>query len=114
MLDSDQIGGTVRYGKLHAKTFFDNDYGFVGTSNFDNRSNLYNNELGFYFLDPALSSDLSQVFEELKSLSLRWGSPEWLEMRKKLIESSSFKGYTASTQRIRYKTLKNTGLIWFF
>lgn len=114
LLDSDQIGGTVRYGKLHAKTFFDNDYGFVGTSNFDNRSNLYNNELGFYFLDPALSSDLSQVFEELKSLSLRWGSPEWLEMRKKLIESSSFKGYTASTQRIRYKTLKNTGLIWFF
>lgn len=114
LLDSDEIGGTVRYGKLHAKTFFANDYGFVGTSNFDNRSNLFNNELGFYFLDPALSSDLNQVFEELKISSLRWGSPEWLEMRKKLIESGSFKGYTASTQRMRYKILKSTGLIWFF
>jgi len=114
LLDSVLIGGTESYGKLHAKTFFDDDFGFVGTSNFDYRSRLYNNEMGFYFVDPELAGDLNKVFEELKAISLRWGSPEWLEMRKKLIESGSFKGYTTSTQRGRYKFLKSTGLIWLF
>jgi putative cardiolipin synthase len=114
LLDSDLIGGPVRYGKLHAKTFFVNDFGFVGTSNFDYRSRLYNNELGFYYLSQGLSNDLNQVFDELKAISLRWGTPEWLEMRRKLIESGGFKGYTAGTQRGRYKIMKNLGLIWFF
>jgi phosphatidylserine/phosphatidylglycerophosphate/cardiolipin synthase-like enzyme len=114
LLDSALIGGTESYGKLHAKTFFDDDFGFVGTSNFDYRSRLYNNEMGFYFVDPELASDLNKVFEELKSISLRWGTPEWLEMRKKLIASGGFKGYTTGTQRGRYKFLKSTGLIWLF
>lgn len=114
LLDSELIGGTESYGKLHAKTFFDDDFGFIGTSNFDYRSRLYNNEMGFYFVDPELSSDLNQVFEELKAISLRWGTPEWLEMRRKLIESGSFKGFTTGTQRGRYKFLKSTGLIWLF
>jgi len=114
LLDSALIGGTESYGKLHAKTFFDDNFGFVGTSNFDYRSRLYNNEMGFYFVDPGLANDLNKVFEELKSISLRWGSPEWLEMRKKLIESGGFKGYTTATQRGRYMFLKSTGLIWLF
>lgn len=113
-LDSALIGGTENYGKLHAKFFFDDQFGFVGTSNFDYRSRLYNNEMGFYYLDPELSHDLNQVFEELKSISLLWGSPEWLEMRKRLIETGSFKGYTTGTQRGRYRFLKGTGLIWLF
>jgi phosphatidylserine/phosphatidylglycerophosphate/cardiolipin synthase-like enzyme len=113
-LDSKLLGGTETYGKLHAKFFFSEGFGFVGTSNFDYRSRLYNNEMGFYYLDPDLSSDLSRTFEELKSISLRWGSPEWLEMRAKLIQTGSFKGFTTRTQRWRYKFLKNTGLIWLF
>ena len=113
-LDSALIGGTENYGKLHAKFFGDDDFGFVGTSNFDYRSRLYNNEMGFYFVDPELSGDLNRVFEELKAMSLLWGSPEWLEMRRRLVESGGFTGFTTRSQRWRYRMLKNTGLIWLF
>ena len=113
-LDSALIGGTESYGKLHAKFFGSDDFGFVGTSNFDYRSRLYNNEMGFYFVDAELSGDLNRVFEELKAISLLWGSPEWLEMRKRLVESGGFKGFTTRSQRWRYKMLKNSGLIWLF
>jgi phosphatidylserine/phosphatidylglycerophosphate/cardiolipin synthase-like enzyme len=113
-LDSVLLGGPEPYGKLHAKTFFDDDFGFVGTSNFDYRSRLYNNEMGFYFQDPDLSQDLERVFEELKTISLRWGSPEWLEMRNRLVDAGGVKGYTTRTQRGLYKFLKETGLIWLF
>ena len=113
-LDSALIGGYRHYGKLHAKCFFVGDFGFVGTSNFDYRSRVFNNEMGFYYLDPALSADLEQVFEELKAISLRWGSEEWLEMRQKVIQKGGWKGYTTATQRGRYKFLKATGLIWLF
>ena len=108
------IGGSEAYGKLHAKTFFEENFGFVGTSNFDYRSRLYNNEMGFYFVDSELSNDLNQVFEELKAISLRWGSPEWLEMRERLTNAGGIKGYTTRTQRGLHKFLKRTGLIWLF
>ena len=111
-LDSVLIGGDEHYGKLHAKFFFSERFGFVGTSNFDYRSRLYNNELGFYYLDPALSSRLNEVFDELKAISLPWGSPEWLETRKRLVEAGGFKGFTTSAQRGIYKFMKSTGLIW--
>jgi len=113
-LDSDSIGGTRSYGKLHAKFFFGDEFGFVGTSNFDYRSRLYNNEMGFYYLDPALCHDLNEIFDELKASSLRWGSEEWLEMRNRLIASGGFKGFTTGRQRGLYKFLKGTGLIWLF
>ncbi len=113
-LDSVLIGGDREYGKLHAKFFFDDTFGFVGTSNFDYRSRLYNNEMGFYYVDRELSQNLNDVFEALKAISLRWGSDEWLKMRRELIESGGHKGFTTSTQRFRYKFLKKTGLIWFF
>jgi phosphatidylserine/phosphatidylglycerophosphate/cardiolipin synthase-like enzyme len=113
-LDAVLLGGTEVYGKLHAKFFFDDEFGFVGTSNFDYRSRLYNNEMGFYYLDPKLSQDLNEIFEQLKAISLPWGSPEWLEMRKRLVERGGFKGYTTGTQRGLYKMLKGTGLIWLF
>ena len=112
--DSVLLGGPAYYGKLHAKGFFDDDFGFVGTSNFDYRSRLYNNEMGFYFQDPDLSKDLDRVFEDLKTISLRWGSPEWVDMRNRLVEAGGFKGYTTRTQRGLYKFLKETGLIWLF
>jgi phosphatidylserine/phosphatidylglycerophosphate/cardiolipin synthase-like enzyme len=113
-LDSVLIGGDRHYGKLHAKCFFVGDFGFVGTSNFDYRSRVFNNEMGFYYLDPELSGDLNRVFEQLKAISLRWGSEDWLEMRRRLIAQGGFKGYTTATQRGRYKFLKGTGLIWLF
>lgn len=109
-VDSVILGGDVHYGKLHAKFIFGNTAGFVGTSNFDYRSNLYNNELGFFFHDKEVRNDLADVFEQLKATSYRWGTPEWLEMRRKVMEGDSSKAGPARKQRGIYKTLRTLGL----
>ncbi len=100
----------MHYGKLHAKFIFGNEGGFVGTSNFDYRSNLYNNELGFFFHGDEVRDDLAEVFEQLKATSYRWGTPEWLEMRRKIMEGDSSKAGPARKQRGIYKTLRALGL----
>ena len=109
-VDSALLGGDVHYGKLHAKFIFGNEGGFVGTSNFDYRSNLYNNELGFFFHGDEVRDDLAEVFEQLKATSYRWGTPEWLEMRRKIMEGDSSKAGPARKQRGIYKTLRALGL----
>jgi phosphatidylserine/phosphatidylglycerophosphate/cardiolipin synthase-like enzyme len=109
-LDSNILGGDKHYGKLHAKFIYGDDVGFVGTSNFDYRSNLYNNELGFFIQGDEVRDELSDVFEQLKATSYRWGSPEWLEMRKKVMESDSSKASPARKQRGIYKTVRALGL----
>ena len=109
-VDSVIMGGDVNYGKLHAKFIFGNEGGFVGTSNFDYRSNLYNNELGYFFEGDAVRDELSEVFEQLKATSYRWGTPEWLEMRRKVMESDSSKASPARKQRGIYKTVRALGL----
>ena len=104
------LGGDANYGKLHAKFIIGENYSFIGTSNFDYRSNLYNNEMGFFIQSDELHDDLNEVFEALKKTSYRWGSPEWLEMRKKLMESDSGKGDTTKEQRAIFKTIRGLGL----
>ena len=112
-LDSAKLdGGTVHYGKLHAKYIAGEEYGFVGTSNFDYRSRLYNNEMGFFYQNRTLSNDLIDVFEVLKSTSYRWGSPEWLEMRQKTMKLKGMKGWSVRHQRGIYKFMKATGIDW--
>jgi phosphatidylserine/phosphatidylglycerophosphate/cardiolipin synthase-like enzyme len=113
-VDSVEIGGDTYYGKLHAKFIIGEKVGFIGTSNFDYRSNLYNNEMGFFYTDDALRDDLLEVFELLKSTSLRWGTPEWLEMRRKTMESDSKKAGPARKQRGTYKTIRGLGLEYLF
>jgi phosphatidylserine/phosphatidylglycerophosphate/cardiolipin synthase-like enzyme len=113
-LDSRYFGGDVDYAKLHAKYIVTDDMGFVGTTNFDYRSRLYNNEMGFVFKSEALANDLRENTAYLQSLSYRWGSPEWLKMRKKLMELKGRKASTTRKQRGNYKFLKNTGLQWYF
>lgn len=108
--DSVILGGDVSYGKLHAKFIYGEDAGFVGTSNFDYRSNLYNNELGFFFLGAEVRDELADVFEKLKAKSYRWGSPEWLEMRRRVMEGDSSKAGAARKQRGIYKTVRSLGL----
>ena len=108
--DSVILGGDVEYGKLHAKFIYGEHAGFVGTSNFDYRSNLYNNELGFFFQGDEVRDELADVFEKLKAKSYRWGTPEWLEMRRKVMESDSSKAGPARKQRGIYKTVKSLGL----
>lgn len=109
-LDSVQLGGSKYYGKLHAKFIIGEHIGFIGTSNFDYRSNLYNNEMGFLYRSPELRKDLDEIFEWLKSTSYRWGSPEWLQMRKKLMEADTKKSGPARNQRSIYKSVRALGI----
>ncbi len=109
-IDSVILGGNAHYGKLHAKYILENDLCFIGTSNFDYRSILYNNEMGFFIQNDELNKDLIEVFEALKKTSYRWGSPEWLQMRKKLMESDSDKAGAAKRQRRIFKRIRFFGL----
>lgn len=109
-LDDRRLGGDVDYGKLHAKYIIMDDAGFVGTTNFDNRSHLINNEMGFFFEGEGMAQDLHADFELLKSRSYLWGSPAWLEFRRKVFELDGMKGNTAKSQRAIYKTLRSLGL----
>jgi phosphatidylserine/phosphatidylglycerophosphate/cardiolipin synthase-like enzyme len=110
MLDSVMLGGNTHYGKLHAKFIVGESLCFIGTSNFDYRSNLYNNEMGFFIKSDELNKDLNKVFESLKKTSYRWGSPEWLEMRRKLMKSDSDKAGAATRQRGVFKTIRALGV----
>ncbi len=83
---------------------------FSNTSNFDYRSNLYNSEMGYFFKSPELRQDLLKHFEWLKSNSYRWGSPEWLQMRKELMAGDTKKSGPARKQRGIYKTIKFFGI----
>ena len=111
-LDDVVLGGDTEYGKLHAKYVIADDLGFVGTANFDYRSRLYNNEMGFFFEGEALAEDINRDFDALIELSYRWGSPEWLEMRERARTLPSLKGWSVRSQRSIYKFLRATGLQW--
>ncbi len=114
-LDSSKLGdGDVSYGKLHAKFFLENGIGFVGTTNFDYRSRLFNSEMGYFFKSDPLANELNEAFEYLVEMSCRWGSPEWLELRRKTMDIKGMKGWSTRHQRKVYKTLKATGLHWLF
>ncbi|MGF1749583.1 phospholipase D-like domain-containing protein [Vibrio cionasavignyae] len=112
--DSILIGGDKYYGKLHAKFLIIDDSAFVGTTNLDFRSLLYNNEVGFFLSGEALVKQLTLQFSLLKQDSLQWGSAEWLEMRYKLREAGGSKGRTSSRQRGIFETLESTGLKYQF
>ena len=113
--DSVLLGGSTYYGKLHAKFLLsDRKTGFIGTSNFDYRSILFNNEVGYFFDSKGLAEDLEREFEVLKSQSLRWGTPEWLEMRKQILKAGGPKAKSINKQRKTYLRLEGTGLKWQF
>ena len=112
--DSVTLGGPVHYGKMHAKFLAGKNFGWVGTSNFDYRSRLLNNEMGFFFDDERLCRDLLEDAEVLKRQALRWGSPEWLALRRDVSDAGGIKGFTTRTQRLIYKTLIGLGLVWQF
>ena len=112
-LDAAILGrGDKEYGKLHAKFIAGDMIGFVGTANFDYRSRLFNNEMGFFYQNDALNKDLVNIFEFLKSTSYRWGSPEWLEMRREVMRVRGMKGWSTRQQRRIFKFLRATGLDW--
>ena len=61
-IDDTLLGGEVDYGKLHAKYFISDQAGFLGTANFDYRSRLFNNEMGFFFISDGLTDDMRADF----------------------------------------------------
>jgi phosphatidylserine/phosphatidylglycerophosphate/cardiolipin synthase-like enzyme len=113
-LDDAYLGGDRHYGKLHSKYLLGDQAGFIGTANFDYRSRLFNNEMGFFFASPGLRQDVIDDFELLKSESYLWGSPEWLEMRRRLMEQGGVKGKATRNQRRIFRTLRDTGLEYQF
>lgn len=112
--DSVLLGGNKHYGKLHAKFLIFDDSAFVGTTNLDFRSLLYNNEVGFFLKGPTLIKELNQEFDLLKSYSTRWGSADWIQMRAELREQGGMKGTTTNNQRELYNLLESTGLKYQF
>ncbi|WP_428775463.1 phospholipase D-like domain-containing protein [Vibrio sp.] len=112
--DAVNLGGSEYYGKLHAKFVIADDRAFVGTTNLDFRSLLYNNEMGFFLLGGEVIDRLNAEFDLLQTQSNRWGSKDWLEMRHKVREVGGMKGFTTNEQRAIYKSLENTGLIYQF
>jgi putative cardiolipin synthase len=113
-LDDAYFGGSKHYGKLHSKYLLGDEIGFIGTANFDYRSRLFNNEMGFFFRSPGLVQDVIDDFELLKSESYLWGSPEWLEMRRRLMESDGQKAWSVRNQRKTFNGLRKTGLEYLF
>lgn len=113
-LDAAEFGGGRIYGKLHAKFMVFDDAGFVGTNNFDYRARLFNNEFGFFYQSAPLSAALNAEFDRYIADSYRWGSPEWLDMRDKLMAQKGAKSRTTRYQRLLYKFARRSGLIWFF
>jgi phosphatidylserine/phosphatidylglycerophosphate/cardiolipin synthase-like enzyme len=112
-LDAALLGaGDEHYGKLHAKFLIGGDKGFVGTANFDYRSRLFNNEMGFFLSNTGVLDDLDEAFEMLKAQSYRWGTPEWLQMRREVMEVDGIKGWSTRKQRGIFKFLRATGLDW--
>ena len=87
-------------------TFSDSEGGFRLV---DGRSS-FGVGLGFFFLGDEVRDELADVFEKLKARSYRWGTPEWLEMRRKVMESDSSKAGPARKQRGIYKTVRSLGL----
>lgn len=113
-IDSKRLGGDKYYGKLHAKFILTNEVGFVGTSNFDFRSMLFNSEVGFFLRGDEALAELEQEFQLLKSQSYQWGSPEWFELREAVRKAGGVKGFTTKSQRTIYKILEKTGLKFQF
>lgn len=114
-IDSNLLGGEVAYGKLHAKFYLNDVVGFIGTTNLDYRSRLFNNEMGYFFTSEELINDLIDEFETLKSQSYLWGSPEWLEMRAAVREDGGFfKSLWTRGQHSIFWKLTRTGMHWLF
>ena len=56
--------------------------------------------------------ELNPEFEKLVRISYRWGTPEWLEMRRQLMNAKGSKASFARKQRMVYKLIKALHLEW--
>jgi putative cardiolipin synthase len=70
--------------------------------------------MGFFFESQGLQADVIADFELLKSESYLWGSPEWLEVRRRIMEGSGIKASSVRNQRKVFQVLRKTGLEYLF
>jgi len=112
--DAQALGGPTPYGKLHAKFLVTEHGGFVGTDNFDYRSRLLNSEIGYFFRSDAAASRLNAEFDQLKAMSLRWGSEEWLALRRTVAVMPDQKGTSLRWQRRLYRVSRVLHLGWLY
>ncbi len=68
--------------------------------------------MGFFFFDSGLAAEVHQTFDDLISISYLWGSPEWFQLRKAVMDLGGMKGSSTKSQRSWYKIFKKTGIIW--
>ena len=59
---------TTSIGRLHAKSaVIDRERVFIGSMNFDPRSNQYNTEMGLFVVSPALAQQVLKLIDVIKS-----------------------------------------------
>jgi len=68
--------------------------------------------MGLLLQSREVVQDLNNTIDRLKADSYRWGSPEWLQMRKQLMQAGGIKVNTTREQRAIYKSLHEKGLEW--
>jgi len=49
-------------------------------------------QTGFFYENRKVDAVLDSFFENLKATSYRWGSPEWLKMRREVMKAGGLKG----------------------
>ena len=67
--------------------------------------------MGYFFKSEPLAEELNEAFDYLVEMSYRWGSSEWIELRRQTLD---IKGWSTKHQRGLNETLKATGLHWLF
>ena len=68
--------------------------------------------MGLVLQSDEVIQDLENNFDRLRADSYRWGSPEWLQMRRELMKTDGIKGDTTRKQRSIYKFMRATSLEW--
>lgn len=80
--DAIELGGTVAYGKLHAKYItIDYETLAIGTFNGDPRSRALNSEVAVFVKSPKATEILNESFDQLKAMSHGYATKEWKSIR---------------------------------
>ena len=98
--------GDGNYGKLHAKFFISGDEG--SSAPFRLPLRLYNNEMGFFFLDPDLAAEVHETFDDLISIS--YPGAHRVVPAAGSDGTRGMKGSSTKSQRVGTRPLRKRGL----
>jgi phosphatidylserine/phosphatidylglycerophosphate/cardiolipin synthase-like enzyme len=110
--DAKELGGSVGYGKLHAKGMLLRESGVsvIGTFNNDPRSLLLNSEGAAIIKGGATAERFARDIEAIKAQSHLWGSDEYHAIRANA--RLGMKTSVARQSRILYQLLVKLNLWW--